>query len=104
SESIRQYDIPAGPLSSALGAWGAQSDRQVVFAPDLVAGKQTGGASGQYGAEEALTQVLAGTGLTWKRVSGQTYALEKAPPQQSPHAGKKPVSKSRASSSAAAQK
>ena len=82
SESIRQYDIPAGSLSSALGAWGAQSDRQVVFAPDLVAGKQTRGASGQYNAEQALTQLLAGTGLGWKRVNGQTYALEKAPPPQ----------------------
>lgn len=104
SESIRQYDIPAGSLSSALGAWGAQSDRQVVFAPDLVAGKQTGGASGQYGAEQALTRLLAGTGLTWKRVNGQTYALEKAPPPQAPGASQKPVSKPKASSSAAAQK
>lgn len=76
-ESLHQYDIPAGPLSGALGAWGAQSDRQVVFAPDLVAGKQTRGASGRYGAEQALTQVLAGTGLAWKRVDGQTYALER---------------------------
>jgi outer membrane receptor protein involved in Fe transport len=104
SESIRQYDIPAGSLSSALGAWGAQSDRQVVFAPDLVAGKQTKGASGQYGAEQALTQLLAGTGLTWKRVNGQTYALEKAPPPKPTKVDQNPTSKSRTSSSAAAQK
>ena len=104
SESIRQYDIPAGSLSSALGAWGAQSDRQVVFAPDLVAGKQTKGASGQYGAEQALTQLLAGTGLTWKRVNGQTYALEKAPPPKPTKVDQNPTSKSKTSSSAAAQK
>lgn len=103
-ESIRQYDIPAGSLSSALGAWGAQSDRQVVFAPDLVAGKQARGVSGQYGAEQALTQLLAGTGLAWKRVNSQTYALEKAPPPEPVDANQKPASKSRASSSAAAQK
>jgi outer membrane receptor protein involved in Fe transport len=104
SESIRQYDIPAGSLSSALGAWGAQSDRQVVFAPDLVAGKQTRGASGQYGAEQALTQLLAGTGLTWKRVNGQTYALEKAPPPKPANVDQNPASKSKPLSSAAAQK
>src|SRR6185437_16233903 len=104
SESIRQYDIPAGPLSSALGAWGAQSDRQVVFAPDLVAGKQTRGASGQYGAEQALTQLLAGTGLTWKRVNEQTYALEKAPPPKPTKVDQNPASKSKPLSSAAAQK
>lgn len=103
-ESIRQYDIPAGSLSGALGAWGAQSDRQVVFAPDLVTGKQTKGASGQYGAEQALTRLLAGTGLAWKRVNGQTYALEKAPPPQPVNTNQKPASKSKSSSSAAAQK
>ena len=100
-ESIRQYDIPAGSLSSALSAWGAQSDGQVVFAPDLVAGKQTKGASGQYGTEQALTRLLAGTGLAWKRVNGQTYALEKAPPPHPVNTSQKPASKSRASSSAA---
>jgi len=104
SESIRQYDIPAGSLSSALGAWGAQSDKQVVFAPDLVAGKQTRGLSGQYAAEQALTQLLAGTGLAWKRVNGQTYALEKAPPPQPASANHKPAPKSKTSPSAAAQK
>src|SRR5690242_14929191 len=104
SELVHQYDIPAGSLSSALGAWGARSDRQVVFAPDLVAGMQTKGVSGRYGAEQALTQLLIGTGVAWKRVNEQTYALEKAPPPQSPRAGKKPVSKSRTSSSAPAKK
>jgi outer membrane receptor protein involved in Fe transport len=104
SESIRQYDIPAGSLSSALGAWGAQSDKQVVFAPDLVAGKRTRGLSGQYAAEQALTQLLAGTGLAWKRVNGQTYALEKAPPPQPASANHKPAPKSKTSPSAAAQK
>src|SRR5690348_16090558 len=104
SESIRQYDIPAGSLSSALGAWGAQSDKQVVFAPDLVAGKQTRGLSGQYAAEQALTQLLAGTGLAWKRVNGQTYALETAPPPQPASANHKPAPKSKTSPSAAAQK
>ncbi len=104
SESIRQYDIPAGSLSSALGAWGAQSDRQVVFAPDLIAGKQAKGVSGQYSAEQALTQLLAGTGLAWKRVNGQTDALEKAPPPQPVNTNQRPASKSKASSSAAAQK
>lgn len=77
SESTRQYGIPAGSLSNALRAWGAQSDKQVVFAPNLVAGKQTRGATGQYSAEQALTQLLAGTGLAWKHVNGQTYALKR---------------------------
>jgi len=103
TESIHQYDIPAGSLSTALGAWGSQSDRQLVFAPDLVAGKQSRGVSGRYGPEQALTQLLAGTGLTWKRVNGQTYALEQTPPPQPVDPHQKPASKSRVSSATAAQ-
>jgi outer membrane receptor protein involved in Fe transport len=103
NESIRQYDIPAGSLSSALSVWGAQSDRQVVFAPDLVAGKHTNGASGQYTAEQALAQLLAETGLTWKRINGQTYALGKAPSPPPPRADRKAASKPKTSSSTAAQ-
>ena len=79
TESVRQYEIPAGPLSTALSAWGAQSDRQLVFAPGLIAGKQGRGIYGRYGAEQALTQLLAGTGLAWERVDGQTYTLKQAP-------------------------
>src|SRR6185312_7193485 len=82
TESVRQYDIPAGSLSTALSAWGAQSDRQLVFAPDLIAGKQSRRVSGHYGAEQALTQLLAGTGLAWERVDGQTYTIKRKP--QSP--------------------
>lgn len=77
TESLRQYEIPTGPLSATLSAWGAQSDRQLVFAPDLIAGKQGRGISGRYNVEQALTQLLAGTGLTWERVDGQTYALKR---------------------------
>lgn len=89
TESVRQYDIPAGSLSTELSAWGAQSDRQLVFAPDLIAGKQGRGISGRYGAEQALTQLLAGTGLAWERVNGQTYTVKRAPPAD---ANQKPTS------------
>src|SRR3546814_15122610 len=49
AESVRQYDIPAGLLSTALSAWGAQSDRQLVFAPDLISGKQSKGVLVSFG-------------------------------------------------------
>ena len=102
TESVRQYDIPAGPLSTVLSAWGAQSDRQLVFAPDLVAGKQSRGVSGHYGAEQALTQLLAGTGLAWERVDGQTYTLKQAPLPTD--ANQKRTSKPKAPSSTTTQK
>src|SRR3546814_6537715 len=51
---------------------------QLVFAPDVVSCKQSKGVSGRYGAEDALTQLLAGTWLTWERVNGQTSASKRA--------------------------
>jgi len=102
TESVRQYDIPVGSLSTALSAWGAQSDRQLVFAPDLIAGKQSRGVSGHYGAEQALTQLLAGTGLAWERVDGQTYALKRGS-QQPAGTDRKRASKPEASPAAATQ-
>ena len=102
TESLRQYDIPASPLSAALSTWGVQSDRQLVFAPDLIAGKQSRGVSGRYGAEQALTQLLAGTGLAWERVDGQTYALKRGP-QQPTGVDRKRASKPEASPAAATQ-
>ena len=48
----------------------------------MVAGKRTSGIAGDFSAEQALTQLLAGTGLAWERVNGETYALKQAPSQQ----------------------
>ncbi|TAL90503.1 MAG: TonB-dependent receptor [Rhodanobacter sp.] len=73
-----------------------------MFAPDLIAGKQGRGISGRYGAEQALTQLLAGTGLSWERVSGQTYALKQAPPPTK--ANQKSISKPKPPSSTTTQK
>jgi iron complex outermembrane receptor protein len=85
SESMESYRVPAGTLATALGTWGTQSDRQLVFDPTLVAGKQSKGVAGRYGAEQALTLLLAGTGLTWTRVNGQIYTLKKASSPQPGH-------------------
>src|SRR3546814_960120 len=65
-------------LATTLSAWGAQSDRQLVFAPDMTSGKQSKGVSVRYGAEDAVTKLLVGTGLTWERVNGQTIAIKRA--------------------------
>src|SRR3546814_19986011 len=65
AESVRQSDLPAALLSTALSAWVAQSHRQLVFAPDRLSGKHSKGAAGSYGAAEAFTEQLVATGLMW---------------------------------------
>ena len=78
AQSVRAYDIPAGPLSRALSAWGAQSDRQLVFPPQLVEGRRSPGLTGRHDADDALTRLLDGTSLVWERVDGKTYALKQS--------------------------
>jgi iron complex outermembrane receptor protein len=79
AEAARPYDIAAGPLARALSAWGAQSDRQLVFPPDLVAGKTSRRVSGRYTAGEVLDRLLDGTGIAWEALGDSTIVLKRAP-------------------------
>jgi iron complex outermembrane receptor protein len=72
----RAYNIPPQPLASALVLFGQQSGRQVTADANLVRGLATQGVQGNFGVEEALRQLLAGTGLIFT-TSGATIALER---------------------------
>lgn len=62
--------IPAGDLGAALPAFSRATGLQVLADPALLAGKRTGGVSGQVDAEHGLSQLLRGTGLTFVRNGG----------------------------------
>lgn len=72
----RTFDIPAQPLADALPAFGRQAGMQVSARGDAVAGVQTAGVRGTMTVPQALGQLLAGAGVTW-RLSGNTVILEK---------------------------
>ena len=57
------FDIPAGDLNAALSAYSKQTGQQVVFKIDDLKGKTTPGVHGAMSPEQALTALLAGTGL-----------------------------------------
>ncbi|WP_271409077.1 TonB-dependent receptor [Pseudomonas sp. Q1-7] len=64
AESQRQsFDIPAGPLEAALNQFGREAGVLLSFSPELTAGRQTQGLRGQYGVDQGLRQLLAGSGL-----------------------------------------
>jgi iron complex outermembrane receptor protein len=84
SAAPRLFEIPAGPLSGALSAWGAQSGMQLVFPPELIAGKAARKVSGRYPAGEALNRLLGGTGVAWEALNDSTIVLKKAPPPRPP--------------------
>jgi len=62
--------IPAGDLASALPAFSRATGLQVLADPALLAGKRTGGVSGELNVETGLAQLLRGTGLTYVRNGG----------------------------------
>lgn len=91
--SATRFAIPAGlPLERALTAFSAQSDRDILFQPALVAGLKSRRVSGRLDPDVALSQLLKGTGLTWRSFQGRVLIerMEKveapvqppAPPEQ----------------------
>lgn len=58
--------IQAQPLAQALAQLGQQTNLQLFFSPDLVAGKQAPAVSGNLAPEQALQQLLQGSGLTYE--------------------------------------
>ncbi|MEM9683948.1 MAG: TonB-dependent receptor [Pseudomonadota bacterium] len=73
----RDFDIPPQPLSSALTLFGRQSGLQVAADSDLVAGLRTPGLKGAYPPEQALRQLLAGTGLGYTVSGPNTVMLQR---------------------------
>ncbi len=60
------YAIPAGPLDNAIARFGAASGLQVLYTSAVTAGLQSPGVSGTLPPEEALAQLLAGSGLSYR--------------------------------------
>lgn len=67
AQAKRGYQIQASSLSKALREYGRSSGVQIIFTEDLVRGKRAPALVGSYSAEEALTRLLSGSGLTAER-------------------------------------
>jgi Fe(3+) dicitrate transport protein len=70
--------IRAQPLGQALSELGQQTSLQVFFSPDLVAGKQAPAVDGNLSPEQALRQLLQGSGLEYQIDEG-SVTLTPAP-------------------------
>ncbi len=70
--------IQAQPLGEALSQLGQQSSLQVFFSPELVAGKQAPAVEGDISPEQALRQLLQGSGLQYQIDQG-SVTLTPAP-------------------------
>jgi len=63
------FNIPAGDLKGALGAYMAQSGVTLLVSGDTLKGARTNGVNGNLPAANALSRLLSGTGFTVQRDS-----------------------------------
>ncbi|MCW5559793.1 MAG: TonB-dependent receptor plug domain-containing protein, partial [Verrucomicrobiae bacterium] len=75
SESVN-FDIPAQPLSKALTQFADQAEFRLLYSTDMTEGRSTSGVSGRHLPEDALQQLLSGTGLTYRKTEPGTITLE----------------------------
>ncbi len=73
AEIARDFDLPAGELTATLDAFRVQSGIELVYAPDLVAGRQARAVSGRMGWRDALHRLLQGSGLGYRQVDGRVF-------------------------------
>lgn len=74
-----QFDIPAQPLIEALRLFSRQSGQQVLFNSEVGADRTARAVRGRLDHEQALRQLLAGTGLVARRDASGSFRLERLP-------------------------
>jgi len=79
ASSVRAYNLPAGPLSSALNQIASQAGLTLAVDPSLASGRTSSPVQGQFDASGALRQALRGTGLQLVQSSVGSYSLMAAP-------------------------
>ena len=69
------FEIPAGPLGTAINRLGERAGLQIIYPADLVRGKRSNGVSGSYSAAEALTILLGSSGLSFEFTGRNSVTL-----------------------------
>ncbi|WP_244987574.1 TonB-dependent siderophore receptor, partial [Komagataeibacter oboediens] len=77
AQATHTYNISAQPLGSALLSFGKQSGLQLTAPGELLRGVKTSGVHGQLTSQQALGQLLAGTGLSYAPSGNGTVVLTK---------------------------
>ncbi|WP_416193509.1 TonB-dependent siderophore receptor [Nitrobacter sp. TKz-YC01] len=77
ASSARSYAIPAGPLANALNRFADVSQLQLLYSGETTRGLRTRGLNGSYTSQQALAQLLGGTGLTFRFSGGSNVTIER---------------------------
>ncbi len=93
-DPLRDYAIPESSLADALAAWADISKSQILYAPELVAGRRVGPLVGRYAGGDALRLVLQGSGVVAEASGSAIWVLKKAPSARVPRQEPAPVAPS----------
>ena len=91
-QAPKAYAISHQDLGAALRAFAIASGKDVVFDAALVKGKTTSGVQGQFSDEDALTHLLAGSGLAFGRTSTGGFVIRPYQPPPAPPSEQSPYS------------
>jgi iron complex outermembrane recepter protein len=78
AQAATEFDLPAQPLAESLKAVGIQAKLNVVSKPSLVDGRQAPALKATVTPHQALTHLLADTGLEYQFVNEQTVVIRSA--------------------------
>jgi iron complex outermembrane receptor protein len=78
AQAVTEWDLPEQPLSKSLRAIAAQSESNILFDRKLVNEQQAAPLKTTASAEQALSQVLEGTGLTYRHLDDKTVTIQLA--------------------------
>ncbi len=76
ADAVQTWAIPAGPLSEALTRFATEAGLYLAGASEQAEGKVSPGLNGRYPTRQALTRLLAGSGLAYRFVDASTVTLE----------------------------
>ena len=79
-EAVRQYDVPAGALSTSLSRFAGQAGIALSVNASLTDGKRAPALSGSFTPAQALQRLLAGSGLEAVARAPGSYLLRVASP------------------------
>jgi len=79
STAVRTFNIAPGPLGATLSRFAVESGIALSFQPSLTEGLTSPGLSGSYSTQEAMTRLLAGSGLEIVSRTDGSYSLAPRP-------------------------
>ncbi|MFQ6559905.1 TonB-dependent siderophore receptor [Pseudomonas sp. Lb2C1-1] len=74
--SRQSYNIAPGPLSDVLNQFARQAGITLASTPTQTGGVQSPGLKGEYSPDQALSQLLSGSGLVAVSQDGSSYVLQ----------------------------